>query len=66
MRSNDNYMEFIMYKDYCLANGTFARNSPQHNTVWLDDMYMSIPAIINMGKLTGDAKYYDEAVKQVL
>ena len=62
----DNYMDFIMNKDYRLADGTFARNSPQHNTVWLDDMYMSIPAIVNMGKLTGDTKYYDEAVKQVL
>ena len=62
----DNYMDFIMNKDYRLADGTFARNSPQHNTVWLDDMYMSIPAIVNMGKLTGDTKYYDEAVKQML
>ena len=62
----DNYMNFIMNKEYRLADGTFARNSPQHNTVWLDDMYMSIPAIVNMGKLTGDYKYFDEAVKQVM
>jgi len=62
----DNYMNFIMNKEYRLNDGTFARNSPQHNTVWLDDMYMSIPAIVNMGKLTGDHKYFDEAVKQVL
>ena len=62
----DNYMNFIMNKEYRLADGTFARNSPQHNTIWLDDMYMSIPAIVNMGKLTGDKKYFDEAVKQVI
>lgn len=61
----DNYMNFIMNKEYRLADGTFARNTPQHNTVWLDDMYMSIPAIVNMGKLTGDRKYFDEALKQV-
>ncbi len=62
----DNYMDYIMNKEYRLADGIFARNRPQHNTVWLDDMFMAIPAIANMGKLTGDTKYYDEAVKQIL
>ncbi|MDD4970388.1 MAG: glycoside hydrolase family 88 protein [Paludibacter sp.] len=61
----DNYMDYIMNKEYRLANGIFARNRPQKNTVWLDDMFMGIPAIANMGKLTGDNKYYNEAIKQV-
>lgn len=61
-----NYMDYIMNKEYRLPDGIFARNRPQHNTVWLDDMYMAIPAIANMGKYTGDKKYYDEAIKQVL
>ncbi|MDD4992375.1 MAG: glycoside hydrolase family 88 protein [Paludibacter sp.] len=61
----DNYMDYIMNKEYRLADGIFARNRPQHNTVWLDDMFMAIPAIANMGKLTGDTKYYDEAIKQI-
>ena len=62
----DNYMDYIMNKEYRLSDGIFARNRPQHNTVWLDDMFMAIPAIANMGKLTGDTKYFDEAVKQIL
>lgn len=62
----DRYLDYIMNKEYRLADGTFARNRPQHNTVWLDDMFMAIPAIANMGKLTGDTKYYDEAIKQIL
>jgi len=62
----DNYIDYIMNKEYRLADGIFARNRPQHNTVWLDDMFMAIPAIANMGKLTGDTKYYDEAIKQIL
>lgn len=62
----DNYMDYIMNKEYRLSDGIFARNRPQHNTVWLDDMYMAIPAIANMGKYTGDKKYYDEAIKQVM
>jgi len=62
----DNYMDYIMNKEYRLADGIFARNRPQHNTVWLDDMFMAIPAIVNMGELTGDTKYYDETIKQIM
>ena len=45
-----------MYHEYRLIDGTFARKRPQRNTLWLDDMFMSIPAIVQMGKLTGEAK----------
>lgn len=43
-----------------------ARNRPQYESVWADDLYMSVPFLANMGKLTGDTEYYDDAVKQVL
>jgi unsaturated rhamnogalacturonyl hydrolase len=59
------YINYIMNEEYRLADGTFARNRPQPNTVWLDDMYMAIPAIAHMGTYTGDKKYYDEAIRQV-
>lgn len=62
----DNYMNYIMTKEYRLADGTMARNRPLPNTLWLDDLFMSVPAIAQMGKLTGDRKYFDEAVKQIL
>lgn len=62
----DNYMNYIMYGEYRLFDGTFARKRPQINTVWLDDMFMSIPALAQMGALTGDNKYFNEAVKQIL
>jgi unsaturated rhamnogalacturonyl hydrolase len=29
-------------------------------------MFMGVPALAQMGKLTGDKKYYDEAVKQIM
>ena len=61
----DNYIEFITKKEHRLADGTLARNRPQTNTLWLDDMYMGVPAMAQMGKLTGDIKYFDDAVKQV-
>src|SRR5687767_6590032 len=62
----DNYINYVFTKEYRLKDGTIARNRPQKNTLWLDDMYMAIPAIAQMGKLTGDKKYYDDAVKQVV
>ena len=61
----DRYINHIMNRQYRLPDGQFARNVPFKNSVWLDDMYMGIPAIVNMGKLTGDTKYYDEAVRQM-
>jgi len=42
-----------------------ARNRPQDNTLWLDDLFMSVPALAQMGDLTGEIKYFDDAVKQV-
>ena len=61
----DGFADFVMNQDNRLADGTIARNRPQKNTLWLDDMYMSIPALAQMGALTGDQKYFDEATKQV-
>ena len=62
----NNYASYIINKEYRLSDGTFARIRPQNNTVWLDDMFMGIPTVAYMGKLTGDGKYYDEAARQVL
>jgi rhamnogalacturonyl hydrolase YesR len=61
----DNYIDFVANKEYRLKDGTLARNRPQKNTLWLDDMYMGVPALAQMGKLTGDNKYFDDAVKQI-
>ncbi len=62
----DNFADYIHTKQFRLPDGTLARNRPQPNTLWLDDLFMSVPALAQMGKLTGDSKYYDDAVKQVL
>ncbi len=61
----DNFMNYIVHREFRLKDGTLARNRPLPNTLWLDDLYMSVPAIAQMGKLTGDSEYYDKAVKQI-
>ncbi|UKM64288.1 glycoside hydrolase family 88 protein [Flavobacteriaceae bacterium GSB9] len=58
--------DHISNNQYRLDDGTLARNRPQYQSVWADDMYMSVPFLVNMGVLTGDHKYFDDAVKQVL
>ncbi|MFC6099823.1 glycoside hydrolase family 88/105 protein [Olivibacter domesticus] len=60
----DHYIDYILHKEFRLQDGTLARNRPQPNTLWLDDLYMSLPALAQMGKLTGDKSYFDEALKQ--
>ncbi|MES1219947.1 MAG: glycoside hydrolase family 88 protein, partial [Bacteroidota bacterium] len=61
----ENFIHYISTKEYRLADGTLARNRPQANSIWLDDLFMAVPALAQMGKLTGDAKYFDDAVKQI-
>jgi len=56
----------ITNKQYRLADHTLARNRPQPSTLWLDDLFMSVPALAQMGKLTGDKKYFDDAAHQIL
>lgn len=61
----ENYINYIMYHEYRLSDGTFARKHPHYNTLWLDDLYMSVPALAQMGALTREQKYFNEAIKQI-
>ena len=61
----DNFADYITTKQFRLADGTLARKRPMAESIWLDDLFMSVPALAQMGKLTGDKKYYDDAVKQI-
>lgn len=61
----ENYIDFISNKELRLDDGTLARNRPQPHSLWLDDLFMSVPALARMGSYTGEQKYYDDAVRQV-
>lgn len=61
-----NYMNYILNKEKRLSDGTFARNRPFPNTVWLDDMYMSLPAIAQYSIFTGMKEYNHQAAQLVL
>lgn len=62
----DNYLHWISEKQFRLPDGTLARNRPHHDTLWLDDLYMSVPALAQMAALTGESRYFDDACRQIL
>lgn len=61
-----NYIDYISNDQFRLEDGTLARNRPMRNSLWLDDLFMAVPALAHMGYYSGDTKYYDDAVRQVL
>jgi rhamnogalacturonyl hydrolase YesR len=62
----DNFANWVSTRQFRLTDGTFARNQPMPNTVWLDDLYMSVPCLAQMGRLTGERRYFDDAAQQIL
>jgi rhamnogalacturonyl hydrolase YesR len=62
----DHWSDYIARRQFRLADGTLARQRPQPESLWADDLYMSVPALAQMGALTGDRAWFDDAVKQVL
>ena len=48
-----------------LPDGTISRYWPHENTIWADDLYMSMAFLARMGKLTGEKKYFNDAIYQI-
>lgn len=61
----DFYLDYISNREFRFPDKTIARNRPLNNTLWLDDLYMAVPALVQMGKLTGRASYFDDALWQL-
>ncbi|MBN2534883.1 MAG: glycoside hydrolase family 88 protein [Spirochaetales bacterium] len=58
--------EHILKKQDRMNDGTLVRTFPQKWTIWADDLYMSISFLSRMGEFTGESRYIDEAVCQVI
>ncbi|MES2278770.1 MAG: glycoside hydrolase family 88 protein [Bacteroidota bacterium] len=61
----DRAADYILHKQLRLPDGTLSRPQPRNMTLWADDTYMSVPFLARMGKVTGDSKYFDDAIKQI-
>ena len=62
----ENAANHIMYGQDRLADGTLCRTFPHEMTIWADDAYMATSFLTQMGKMSGDVKYFDEAAKQII
>jgi rhamnogalacturonyl hydrolase YesR len=58
--------DFISRKQMRMPDHTLARPRPQPVSLWVDDLYMSVPFLAQMGRLTGERPYYDDAARQVI
>jgi rhamnogalacturonyl hydrolase YesR len=60
------WSEYVARRQFRLPDGTLARHRPQPESLWADDLYMSVPALAQMGALTGERAWFDDAANQVL
>lgn len=60
------YLDWITKRQFRMGDNTLARQRPLPVTLWLDDLYMSVPGLAQMGALTGDRRYHEDAVRQIL
>jgi rhamnogalacturonyl hydrolase YesR len=68
--------DFVTRHEYRLPDGTLARGGPDGkggvkmrplpNTLWLDDLFMGVPTMAYLGKVSGERKHFDDAAKQVV
>lgn len=54
---------YMMQEQPCTNAGAFCRRD---DTIWADDMYMSVPFLCRYGEMTGDNAPIDFAAKQML
>ncbi|SFB81116.1 Rhamnogalacturonyl hydrolase YesR [Parapedobacter composti] len=62
----ENGIKRLTYGQDRLADGTLVRTFPVDKTLWADDLYMSVPFLARMAAFTGNERYWDDAVNQVL
>jgi rhamnogalacturonyl hydrolase YesR len=62
----DPVINYVSNKQVRLTDSTFCRPEPVENTVWADDLFMSVPLLLQATKITGDKKYLNDAAKQAI
>ncbi len=66
----DYVAQYISEKQERLPDGSFFRKKPMHafheQTLWVDDLYMSVPFLCRYYQLTKDVRYIDDAASQFI
>lgn len=61
----ENYADYICNRQFRFGDGTFARNRPYKETLWIDDLFMSLSLLSILGVTSGNQSYFDDATRQV-
>ncbi len=62
-RMADRIAHYMMQEQPCTSAGAFCRRD---DTIWADDMYMSVPFLCRYHEMTGDSAPLDFAARQLL
>lgn len=62
----DTLANFIANGQSRLEDSTLCRPEPLRWTIWADDLFMSVPFMLRMARITGDSSWYDDVVHQVI
>ncbi len=55
--------EYIAHGQFRLPDGTLARHRPHAVSIWADDFYMGVVPLAQLGRLTGDPSWLDDAAR---
>lgn len=61
----NNYVDFVCNKQFRFGDGTFARNRPYKETLWIDDLFMSLSLLSQLGVTSANNNCFDDATRQV-
>lgn len=59
-------LDYVLNKQQRLTDGTLCRPEPIDNTVWADDLFMSVPFLLRMAALNNEPRLYDEVALQII
>lgn len=59
-------LDYVLYKQERLPNGTFCRPEPIDKTVWADDLFMSVVFLLRMAEVNHNTQLYDEVAFQII
>jgi unsaturated rhamnogalacturonyl hydrolase len=55
--------DYIAHRQFRLPDGTLARQRPQPVSLWADDFYMGVVPLAQLGRLTGESRWFDDAAR---
>ena len=59
-------LDYVLNKQMRLPDSTFCRPEPEPETVWADDLFMTVPFLLEMAKISGNDHLYDEVSRQII